>query len=131
MLTYLRKLLKNDKGFTLIELLIVVIILGILAAIAIPKFTNTSASAKITAAKADLKTFSNQLELYKFENGKYPLTADGLAKLAENEKYLKSVPKDPWTTVYSYASDDGSTYTLYSFGPDATDDNGTDDDIKL
>jgi prepilin-type N-terminal cleavage/methylation domain-containing protein len=70
--------LRKKKGFTLIELLIVVVIIGILASIAIPKFANTKAKARLAAIKTDLKNLATAQEAYLFDNGTY---ADDVAKL--------------------------------------------------
>lgn len=116
MLTYIRKMLKNDKGFTLIELMVVVVILGILAAVAIPKFTGQSDKAKENRAKADLRTITNALELYYFDNDEYP---DDIVDLTTGENYLKDEPKDPWEEKYTYDPDtDNKGYELYCDGPD-------------
>jgi prepilin-type N-terminal cleavage/methylation domain-containing protein len=69
---------KSRKGFTLIELLIVVVIIGILASIAVPKFANTKAKARLAAIKTDLKNLATAQEAYLFDNGTY---ADNVAKL--------------------------------------------------
>ncbi|NMA14813.1 MAG: type II secretion system major pseudopilin GspG [Clostridia bacterium] len=125
MLSYLRKIMKSDKGFTLIELMVVVIILGILAAVAIPRFTGRTEKAKENAAYADLKAISNALELYYFDEDAYP-NDNGSGELPEvlvNEGYLQSIPEDPWGESYKYTrieneGDDNYPYALYSHGSD-------------
>lgn len=93
MLTYIRKMLKNDKGFTLIELMVVVVILGILAAAAVPKFVNKKQDAIDSRVEADLQVLQNAVEMYYFDNGSYP-TDDNFDALV-SDGYLKKLPKDP------------------------------------
>ena len=89
------------KGFTLIEILIVVIILGILAAIVIPQFTNASQDAKVSSAKTLIQTVRSQIELYKLEQGADPdlTAADGWKPMLEETggkgPYLQSKPVNP------------------------------------
>jgi len=133
----------NQKGFTLIEIMVVVIIIGILAALVIPRFAGRTEQARIAAAKTQIDSlFSSALDMYEADNGNYPSTEQGLQALRiqpstdpapRNWKgpYLKKdVPLDPWGNAYGYAypgMHNPSGYDLYSFGPDGQD--GTDDDI--
>jgi len=126
-------------GFTLIELLLVLVILSVLAAVVVPKFTRRSEQARITAARADIANLEVALDAYEIDTGSYPTTQDGLLALVEEPSgvndwhgaYIKrGVPKDPWGTEYVYRqpgqhNTDG--YDLHSFGPDGQD--GGDDDI--
>lgn len=122
MLSYLRKIMKSDKGFTLIELMVVVIILGILAAVAIPRFTGRTEQAKKNAAYADLKAISSALELYYFDEDAYP-EDNGSGELPDvlvGEGYLQSIPKDPWENEYKYSRTAEDAYDLYSTGQDGS-----------
>ncbi len=84
------------KAFTLVEILIVVVILGILAAIVVPQFTNATQDAQAGNLKAQLDTLQNQLELYRARTNSYPnLVADGWTDLI-NGGYLKASPKNPF-----------------------------------
>lgn len=83
-----RKLLKNDKGFTLIELMIVVVILGILASIAIPRFNYKVMEAKDVKTQADIKIIQNAVDLFYLDFNDYP---DSVSELVE-EGYLHSEP---------------------------------------
>lgn len=85
----MRRLLKNQGGFTLIELLIVVLIIGVLAGIAVPRVASRSDEAKATACKANMKEIATAVEAYYLDNGEYP---DSLSELSD---YLKTVPKCP------------------------------------
>ena len=105
---------KHHRGFTLIELMVVILIIGVLAALVVPKVMSRPDEARITAAKSDIATISQALNLYKLDNGRYPSTEQGLAALVKKptiapipdnwkgEGYLDRVPKDPWGTPYQY-----------------------------
>jgi len=113
MLMFIRKMMKNDKGFTLIELMVVVIILGILAAVAIPKFTGQSEEARANRVYADLKTIQNAVELYFFDNSVYPASVQDLL----DGEYLKTEPTDPWGDGTQYQIDAaGEVYFNSSHG---------------
>ncbi len=125
---------RMKAGFTLIELLLVVVIIGILAAIVVPSIIGRADEARIEAARADLKVFSDALDQYQMHIGSYPSSDEGLAALLAapaglkdptkwKGPYLKatSVPKDPWGSDYIYAfpSERGLKWPdVYSVGPD-------------
>ncbi len=87
-------------GFTLIEVLVVVVILGILAAIIVPNIMDKPAAAKITKAKADIRAIESALNMYRLEKHDYPSTDEGLEVLIPD--YLPRLPKDPWDRPYQY-----------------------------
>ena len=106
--------MKRNTGFTLIEVLVVVAILGILAAIVVPRIMDRPDEAKRVAAKADIGAIVQALKLYRLDNGFYPSTDQGLAALAQRPTtqpvpnnwkqggYLERLPKDPWGGDYQY-----------------------------
>src|SRR3954468_9830407 len=83
------------KAFTLVEILIVVVILGILAAIVVPQFTNATQDAQGGNIQTQLDTLQNQIELYKARNNVYPDILTDWSQLTGNAGYLKAVPKNP------------------------------------
>lgn len=104
--------MRNQRGFSLIEIMVVVVILGILAALVVPKIINRPDEARIVKAKQDVLAIQSALDLYKLDNGFYPTTDQGLQALVQKPNsspiphdwqiYLKSVPKDPWGRDYLY-----------------------------
>ncbi|MBN1903319.1 type II secretion system major pseudopilin GspG [Candidatus Sumerlaeota bacterium] len=129
----------SQKGFTLIEMLLVLVILGTLAAIVIPKFAGRSEQARITAAETQISNFETSLDAFEVDNGYYPEGDEGLIELLEQPEnaknwkgpYLKhSIPLDPWGNAYIYecpGSNNENGYDLMSMGPDGQ--KGTEDDI--
>ncbi len=118
-------------GFTLIEVMVVVIILGILAAIVVPKLTGRTEQARKVKAKVDIKNIGGALEQFNLDSGYYPTTEQGLEALVnepttgnipENWQeggYLQKAPSDPWSQPYQYLSPgEHGEYDLYSLGAD-------------
>src|SRR5687768_536681 len=120
----------ESRGFTLIEILVVVVILGILAAIVVPRVMERPGEARVTRAKQDIQGVITALSLYKLDNFNYPATSQGLDALvskpsgepdAPNWKgpYLDRVPKDPWNRPYQYLQPgQHGDVDVYSFGSD-------------
>lgn len=131
---------RRNRGFTLIELLLVLMILGVLAAIVVPKFAGRTEQARITAAQTQISTFGTALDAYEVDNGSYPRGSEGLEDLvnqprdAKNWKgpYIKdAIPRDPWGNAYVYecpGKQNPNGYDLLSYGPDGKE--GGDDDIS-
>jgi len=122
MLKAISKRLKKQDGFTLIELMVVVIILGILAAVAIPQFMGQAEKAKDQSARSEMRTIGTGIQLYYTENGKWP-TAGKLSEIyTELEDHLgkESVPvADPWGGEYVFVdpnSEGIGIYDIYSPG---------------
>ena len=115
---------KGQEGFTLIELMVVVVILGILAVVVVPKVTNQLDTAREKRTYADLRNYASALDLYYYDYKAYPAT-ENFNELAG--KYIKQIQKDGWGNDYIYSST-GSSYSLYSKGADASSSN---DDITL
>lgn len=123
----------------MIELLLVLVILGILAAIVVPKFAGRTEQARQTAAVSQIATFGTALDAFEVDNGFYPKGKNGLQDLVEQPQnaqnwrgpYLKSqVPVDPWGNAYIYecpGRNNPSSYDLMSMGPDGRE--GGDDDV--
>ena len=129
----------SRRGFTLIELLLVLVILGILAAIVVPKFSGRTEQARQTAAVSQIATFGTALDAFEVDTGHYPRGRNGLLELvqqprdAQNWKgpYMKNeIPNDPWGAPYVYecpGKNNPSSYDLMSAGPDGR--AGTEDDV--
>ncbi len=122
---------RTQGGFTLIEIMVVVVILGILAALVVPQVMSRPDQAKVTVAKGDIKAIAAALDMYKLDNFAYPSTQQGLEALVKKpsgnpqpknwnrDGYLKRLPKDPWGNDYQYLSPGTQgQFDLYSFGAD-------------
>lgn len=105
-----RSTFRAARGFTLIEILIVVVILGILAAVIIPQFTNAADDASVSSARTQLQTMRSQIELYRSQTGSYPAASGGGVDWADltGSNYIRSAPTWPasFTEVYNGTSGD-------------------------
>ena len=100
------------RGFTLIEIMVVVVILGILAVLIVPRVVGRTDDARAVAAKQDVAAVMQALKLYRLDNGRYPSTEQGLPALVAKpqsapaptnwKQYLDRIPKDPWGNAYLY-----------------------------
>ncbi len=130
--------LKQQAGFTLIEVMVVVVILGILAAVLVPKVMDRPEQARITKARQDIRAVEASLNLYKLDNYVYPTTDQGLEALVSKPSspepahwkeggYVDRMPVDPWDREYQFLSPGTrGSIDIYSLGPDGE---PSDDDI--
>src|SRR5256885_7793214 len=132
-----------QQGFTLLEVMVVVVILGILAALVVPKIISRPDEARVMAAKQDIASLMQTLKLYRLDNQRYPVTEQGLqalvsrpsgAPVPQNWKtggYIERLPKDPWGNPYQYMNPGlHGEIDVYSFGADGVPGGeGTDADI--
>ncbi|GAB2856904.1 type II secretion system major pseudopilin GspG [Pseudoduganella ginsengisoli] len=134
---------RRARGFTLIEIMVVVVIMGVLAALVVPKLLNRTGEAKVAAAKVDIANIVQSLKLYKLDNQRYPTTEQGLKALMEKPAtgpaangwkaggYLEKMPKDPWGNPYQYLSPGvRGEIDVFSFGADGQA-GGTGDDADI
>lgn len=120
----------NKKGFTLIELLIVVAIIGIIAAIAIPNLLNAIQRGKQKRTMADIRSVATAVEAFAVDNNRYPDSASAVSVITTDvePRYIKKLPTvDAWTVEFDYESSPTGTaqaYTLQSYGKDGTEESG-------
>lgn len=123
---------RQQSAFTLIEIMVVVVILGILAAIVIPKIISRPEEARLVKAKQDILAIQEALDLYKLDNGFYPSTNQGLSALIKRPSsqpvpqnwksggYLQRLPLDPWGKAYQYLNPGVHTpdgVDIFTYGP--------------
>ena len=134
---------RGQRGFTLLEIMVVVVILGILAALVVPKIISRPDEARVIAAKQDIASLMQALKLYRLDNQRYPTTEQGLqalltqpgtAPIPLNWKpggYIERLPKDPWGNLYQYLNPGiHGEIDVFSYGADgAPGGEGNDADI--
>lgn len=120
---------KKQSGFSLIEIMVVIVIIGIMAALIVPKIMSRPEQARIVSAKSSIEAIQSAMDLYKLDSGVYPTTDQGLRALVSNPGnvpnwkqggYLRSVPKDPWGHVYHYLNPgvhNPNNIDIFSYGP--------------
>jgi general secretion pathway protein G len=122
---------RGARGFTLIEIMVVVVIIGLLAAVIVPQVVDKVDEARVAKAKQDIASLEAALTMFRLDNSKYPTTDQGLVALVQQPTdpsirrwrpggYLKRVSKDPWDQDYQYVypGTRGGEYDLYSLGSD-------------
>ncbi len=114
--------LKKKRGFTLIEIMVVVVIIGMLATLILPKVLGRQDEAFIAKAKSDIRAMSSASKLYKLDNFKYPAGLNDLVTGGTKGRgYLDKVPKDPWGNAYQYANPGSHLeFDIWSLGADGT-----------
>jgi general secretion pathway protein G len=123
--------MRRQAGFTLIEIMVVIVILGLLAALVVPKLVGRTEEAKRTQTRIQIKNIQQAMELFKLDNGFFPSTDQGLealvrmpeaGRIAKNYRkggYLERVPKDPWGNPFVYVSPgQNADYDISSYGAD-------------
>ena len=131
----MRKRKKKEMGFSLIELLIVMVIMGLLAALVGPRMFGKVGKSKQNAARSQMALFETALDTYRLDVGKYPSDLQSL-RTSDGEKWdgpylAKSVPKDPWGHPYVYRRTDNGEVEMISLGANGTEGGeGEDKDIS-
>jgi general secretion pathway protein G len=126
---------RRRHGFTLVEMLLVITIIGILAALVIPKMMGRSEQARQAAVRADIAAVKTALDAFEVDSGFYPKNINDLLQAPRDAKnwrgpYLDKIPQDPWGNAYTYAypgRHNANSFDISSSGPDGK--TGTDDDI--
>ena len=127
----MKKRQQKRKGFTLVEVLVVVVILGLLAALVVPRVVGRGEEAKRTAAAVQIREIEQALEMYRLDSSLYPSTAQGIEALVSKPSippeprkyreggYLRKLPADPWGSPFVYRRPgDHGEYDLFSLGAD-------------
>ncbi|WP_347565325.1 type II secretion system major pseudopilin GspG [Bordetella petrii] len=117
----------RQQGFTLIEIMVVIVIMGILAALVVPRVLDRPDQARRVAARQDISGLMQALKLYRLDNGRYPSAAQGLQALVQRpdgarnwRPYLDRLPNDPWGHPYQYLNPGvKGEIDVFTFGPDS------------
>jgi general secretion pathway protein G len=119
---------RRSRGFTLIEIMVVVVIIGLLAAIVVPNLVSNIDEAAITRTKTDIRVLENSVNLFRIDNYRYPTEEEGLEILLGNrtgindnefKQYMSRLPIDPWDNDYLYANPgEHGTFDIFTYGAD-------------
>lgn len=132
---------RKSAGFTLVEIMVVVVILGVLAVLIVPRVVGRTEEARVAAAKHDISAIMQSLKLYRLDNGRYPTNEQGLQALVSKpqagpspanwRQYLDKLPKDPWGNTYQYLNPGvNGEIDVFSLGADGQPGGtGTDQDV--
>lgn len=123
------KHIKKQSGFTLIEIMVVVVIIGILASVVVPRIMDNPDKARTAKAKNDIRALESAMDLYRLDNFTYPSTDEGLDALISSPSsspanwkqggYIKKLNNDPWGNDYLY-DNDGGNIVVYTYGADGS-----------
>ncbi len=121
---------RNEKGFTLVEMMVVIVIIGLLAAVVIVNVMPAADKARSTRVETDLARIEETVQMYRLNNGRYPTTEEGIGALVP--QYLTKLPTDPWGSPYVYIAPgpNGAPYRIASLGADKRE-GGSGDDADI
>ncbi|MDQ6988631.1 MAG: type II secretion system major pseudopilin GspG [Mariprofundaceae bacterium] len=113
----------QEQGFTLLEIMVVLVIIGVLAAVVAPSFIERADEAKVETSKAQMQNIGQALKLYRLQNGHYPSSGEGINALVagdkKGKKYLDRLPKDGWSNAFVYLSPGvHGDFDILSYGGD-------------
>ena len=115
--------MKKEKGFTLLEIMVVLVIIGLLAALVAPRFIERADEAKVEATKVQMQNIAQALKMYRLQNSSYPDSGAGLNALVNpgksGKRYMDSLPKDAWGNAFVYlAPGVHGDFDILSYGAD-------------
>jgi general secretion pathway protein G len=114
---------QGERGFTLLEIMVVLVIIGVLAALIAPRFVDRADEARVEATKVQMNNIGQALKLYRLQNSKYPTSGSGLSVLVnpgkDGKRYLDAVPRDAWGNTFIYlAPGVHGDFDILSYGAD-------------